>query len=181
MFVQHASVAAATADEIVTQGIYGVTVLRASNGTPLWHHYQYPNGGGITTLVGDDGAVYVAAYFGPAVAKPENGEPLAALDPRDGSLRWDVRGPIEYHPLMLLDGETLITSEPDFMSAFGTADGTRRWEQQGIYTSYLTADAQVVCAQASSLLYVLKVADGLKVWKQTLPGSGQAAPLLLPA
>jgi outer membrane protein assembly factor BamB len=182
-FVQHAYIALATADEIVTQGIYGVTVLRVSDGTPLWHYYQYPNGSGITTLVGDDGTVYIAKYYGPSVATPapENINPLAALNPRDGSLRWDVNGPFANHPLMLLDGEMLITSQPYYISAFGTADGTRRWQQKGIFATYLTADAQVVCAQAGSLLYVLKVADGLKVWKQPLPGSGQAAPLLLPA
>jgi outer membrane protein assembly factor BamB len=37
-FTQHAPIALATANEVVTQGIYGVTVLRASDGTLLRDH-----------------------------------------------------------------------------------------------------------------------------------------------
>jgi outer membrane protein assembly factor BamB len=182
-FVQHATVALATADIVVTQGIYGVTALRASDGALLWRHYQYPDGSGITSLVGDDGTVYVAKFFDDTLASPapKVQNPLAALNPRDGSLRWDVDGPFEDHPLLLLDGEMLIVAGPGYVSAFATSDGRRAWLQYGPYPEYLTADAHVVCVQTTSLLYVLKLADGLKVWKQALPGYSPAAPLLLPA
>lgn len=181
-YVQHASVALATADVVVTQGLYGVTTLRASDGEILWRYYQYPDGGGISTLVSDDGSVYVANYFDPAVAtpNPKLKDPLAALNSGDGSLRWDVEGPALNHPLMLLDGDTLIAAEPGEVSAFATARGTRRWLQVGLYANYLAADTQVVCVQAGVLLYALKLADGLKVWKQTLPAPGRTDPLLLP-
>ena len=181
-FIQHASVALATADVVVTQGLYGVTTLRASDGAILWRYYQYPDASGISTLVGDDGSVYVATYFNPAVATPDPKlkDPLAALNPGDGSLRWDVEGPVLDHPLLLLDRDTLIAAEPRYVSAFAVADGARRWLQVGPYADHLAADTQVVCVQAGTLLYVLKLADGLKVWKQTLPAQGRADPLLLP-
>ncbi len=183
-YVQHATIALATADEIVTQGVYGVTVLRVRDGTILWRYYQYPDGGGISTLVGDDGAVYVADFSDDAVATPDpkGGILLAALNPRDGSVRWDMpSGAANHHPLLLLDGDTLITAEPDEISAYSTADGTRRWQQQGVFPNYLVANAQVLCVQAGALLYMLKMAGGLKVWKQQLPASGPTPPLLLPA
>jgi len=180
-FIQHASVALATADEIVTQGIYGVTVLRTSDGTALWRHYQYPDGGGATMLVGDDGTVYVANYSGPPLVTPDPmgaSQPLAALNPRDGSLRWEAPGPVAFHPLVFLSGDTLFTGEP---SAFDTTNGARRWRQPYLHADYLAANASVLCLQEGPLLYALKVADGLKVWKQTLSASGRASPLLLPA
>jgi outer membrane protein assembly factor BamB len=183
-YVQHASVALATADMVVTQGIYGVTALRASDGMILWRYYQYPNGGGIRTLVGEDGTVYVASYFDPTAATPDpkiTAKPLAALNPGDGSLRWDVQGPVLNTPLLLQDGDTLLAAEPAYVSAFATASGARRWLQQGVFADHLTADAHVVCVQAGTVLYVLKLADGLKVWKQTLPAAGRTAPLLLSA
>jgi len=183
-YIQHASVAVATADEIVTQGIYGVTVLRTSDGTMLWRYYQYPDGGGITTVVGDDGTVYVANYSGPPVATPDPsglGHPLAALSPGNGSVLWNVPGPTLYHPLAIRAGDALFTGEPQAVSAFDTANGARRWRQVRIYPSYFVANAAVLCVQAGSLLYALKVTDGLKVWKATLPANGLASPLLLPA
>ena len=180
-FTQYASVALATTDEVVTQGVFGVTVLRASDGTILWRHYQYPDGGGITTLLGDDGALYVAKYYGPSSATRVPEYPLAAFNPNDGSVRWDVNGPAASHPLLVLDGDTLVAGEPGEVSAFRTSDGARLWRQTAIYVDSIAADSHVLCVQAGALLYVLKLADGLKVWKQTLPSSGRTTPLLLAA
>jgi outer membrane protein assembly factor BamB len=162
-----------------------VTVLSTRDGSVLWRYFSYPNGEGITTLVGEDGTVYVEGYSGHAVATPTDDQGgrnlLAALNPRDGSVRWRVVGTFALYPLLRLDGDTLLTSEPGEVSAFRTTDGTRRWRQEWVSGDFLTATSSAVAVQADTTLYLLKLTDGLKVWKQELPAPGRATPLLLSA
>ncbi len=185
-YVQHTVVAVATANVVVTKGRFGVTALRPRDGKMLWNYYRYPNGGGISIAVDKDGTVYTSDYVSPSISKPMDGDfyALAALNSGDGTVRWRVPGSGQNLPTLVINEDTLLITGLglESVSALRTEDGTTRWQWPYVLgvQDVVTASSFVVL-QSYSALYLLKLSDGLKVWKQELPNSRQAAPLVLTA
>lgn len=94
----------------------GVHALNGDTGAEKWNH-PFPGGWSPTLAIGPDGTLYVAAGY------------LYALNPADGTVRWEWHGDfVNGVPILAANGLLFITSGRGKIMAASMVTGQRVWD-----------------------------------------------------
>ncbi|HZR42323.1 MAG TPA: PQQ-binding-like beta-propeller repeat protein, partial [Ktedonobacteraceae bacterium] len=152
---------------------YGVYALRASDGKEIWHYFPQltpielaQDRGRICEVIIDKSLMYLELTRGD----------MAALDLRDGSLKWSNLSFPNGGSFFQSD-DTLYVSETSangvpILHAIDGRTGKERWrfEQQLINTSlFSTFVSDGIVYSSGNPLYAFDARTGKKLWEQRLP------------
>ena len=175
-----------TASPVVESGLVfagfgdgNVGAMDARSGAPIWRQrIMLPQGRTeLDRMVDVDGTPLFAG--GLLLAASFQGR-LKALDPRDGSVVWDVEAS-SFLDLAEGYGQVYMVSEDDVISAIGITSAAVAWQQEGLrnrgLTSPLAFGNYLVVGDAEGYLHVLAQSDG-RFLARRKASAGLRSPLL---